>query len=277
MWKSAIGLACMLGVGATAQADFSVYADALGEVVQTGGVFGVHDLFDHESIATTFPDANAIQSASGTLGIGAGYAAAYATATFGVVTASANATCTEDPDLYPVASATGRGRGDVYDTLHVQSPTLPNGTPVAFDVHYEVTSNYSTPVDDPNGFFFSSVFASLDAQTSASQHALHLEFRNSDPAAAVLFGTLDAEVGEDVTLEYRVDAHPFVAAAGSEHGLQDGVTGRLQITVSSATPDVSAVADSGHDYGQLAPEAAEVEAELAAVVALVLVERRGRA
>jgi hypothetical protein len=277
MSKWVFALVCALGVGGNAQADFSVYADALGEVVQTGGVFGISDLFDHESLATSFPDASTIQVVDGNLGIGLGYAAAHATATFGEVSASANASCAENPDDFPVASATGRGRADVYDTLHVQSPTLPNGTPVTFDIDYDLTTNYSSPADDPNGFFFSSVFATLDAQTSVSGHGVHLEFANDNPGAAVLSGTLDAQVGEDVTLHYLVDAHPFVAAAGSADGLQDAVTGRPRMTLGTGTPSVSAVADSGHDYGQLVPEPAEVEAELAAVVALVLVERRGRA
>jgi hypothetical protein len=47
--------------------------------------------------------------------------------------------------------------------------------------------------------------------------------RVTSEVPAVLPGTLDTQVGEDVTLPYLVDAHPFVAAAGSEHGLANTI------------------------------------------------------
>jgi hypothetical protein len=269
-WRSWLVSACLLTAGSAHATGFSIDANVGCEVAQGLGINSLQDTCQEDSGADSFPAAAAPQTAAGSAGIGAGSSSAEARAEFGSLSAGADAACGESPDVFPDASASGRGAATVFDTLHVSSATLEAGTPVTFHVQLNVTSNYSVPANDPSGFFFASAFASLTANSSLSD--LELVSNSLDPASDVTSGDFDAEVGASVILQYRADAHPFVTAKGSLGAAQAGVSVRPQITLASPA-DVTLTADSLHDYAQLAPESRAVEAELAAAAMLLVVAR----
>jgi len=266
-----VTVVCLLAAGAAHATGFSIDANVGCVVAQGLGINSLQDTCQMDSGADSFPAAELPMKAQGSASAGAGDAKAAAHAVFGSLSASADAACGEDPDVYPDASASGRGDAEVFDTLHVGSATLANGTHVTFHVDFNVASNYSAPAQDPLGFFYASAFASFDANSSVGN--LHLESNSIDPASDVTSGDFDAPVGGDVILDYRVTAHPFVAAKGSVGGAQAGISARPQITLVS-NADVTLTADSQHDYAQLAPEPAALDGGLAAAAALVFVARR---
>ena len=261
---------CLLAGSAHADG-FSVSATVTGDVHQSLGISGPKDSFQQIDDANSFPDAAATQVADGSAGVLLGDSSAHATATFGALSAGADASCAEDPVAFPDASAGATAAAEVFDTLHVSSPTLAAGTPVAFYVDLHLTTNYTSPADAP--FLHSTAFAKLDA--NGPHGALHLEFSNADPAAAVTSGFLDAQVGDTVILDERINAGSNVGSKADALGAQDGVTSQLQLALDGAQ-DVALTADSGHDYAQLVPEAAASPAGLAAIAALGAVARRAR-
>jgi len=254
--KWVIGAACILGFGSNAQAYIYVQAYVVCQVVQTGGISGIVDTFEQNVDASTFPDAGGTQIAMGDAGIAGGSSGAHATAAFGVLTANSGAQDGEDPDLLPYASANGRGYAEVHDTLYVHSASLPDGTPVALHAVLNLNPFSSSTSNGENpGFWYASAYAALDAWD------LHLVYASDNPTAAILSGTLHPLVGGTVSLDYKADAHSFVAAQANSTSAQAELGIAPRITVDAANPDVTMTTESGFDYGVPVPEPSRVACE----------------
>ena len=274
MWKWMIVPACILGFGSNARAYIYVKAEVVDQVVQTGGVYGIVDTFNQIVDASTFPDAGGTMIAMGNAVIAGGSSSSHATAAFGSLTANSGAQEDENPDLLPYASANGRGSAAVHDTLHVYSASLPDGTPVTLHAVLNLNPFSSSTSNGENpGFWYASAYAVLDAWD------LHLEYASDNPTAAILSGTLHPLVGGTVALDYKADAHSFVAAQANSiiAGAELGIAPR--ISVDAANPDVTMTTESGFNYGVPVPEPsrAACEGAVALLGCAVLTTRSARA
>ncbi|MCX5738068.1 MAG: hypothetical protein NTZ61_06140 [Proteobacteria bacterium] len=267
MSRSGFALICILGVASAAQADFSVYSSVSGQV----GDGTVDPLpFSQSSFAVQFPEAAFPMQAAGGLAFGtAASGSATATTTFGTLQASSSASAGV---LGAQASTGGNARTD--DTLHVQSSTLANGTPVSLSVVFSLLGNISLTTDPVYANGKAVAYAKVDASTGHVGGGLHLYY---DPAVdgvlpLVLSGSVAAQVGDTISLTYRIDTltqanFPSAEAPGGDAGA--GIDGSFGITVDGATPDVTLTADSGYDYTQTVPEASAAASLGAALVSLL--------
>jgi hypothetical protein len=272
--KWVIAAACILGFGTNAQAYIYVHALALCQVVHTGGVDGIVDTHQQELEATTLPDAAGTLITMSSADIPPGSAGAHATAAFGALTANSGAEDGENPDLFPDASANGKGFAEVHDTLYVHSASLLDGTPVALNAVLNLNPFSSSTSNGENpGFWYASAYAALDAWD------LHLEYASDNPTAAILFGTLHPLVGGTVSLDYKIDAHSFVAAMANATDAQVELGIAPRISVDAANPDVTMTTESGFNYGVPVPEPSRVACESVAALmgCAVLATRSARA
>jgi len=272
-WCALVLAGSLVGGAARATSGFTVDANTGGSVVQGIDLDSLHDEFQQDAAADSFPAAASTQRAQGSAGVGLGTAHGQATAAFGLLTAAADASSEEDPNVHPDAQASAVASDEIFDTLHVESGSLGVGAVVHFHVDLEVGEDFSPPAQDPGGHFHAEAVAKLDADSSVGD--IHLISDNFDPAGAVTSGDLDAAVGDAVTLVYRVVANTQVFPGGSKQAVQASVSGRPQFTL-LAPADVTLAADSGHDYAQLAPEARADESALAAFGALFVARRARR-
>jgi len=265
VWGCAI--AGSLAAGGPARADFTISAEASGEVVQDASVTATPVTWDDLKEATSFPDAASELVADGQGANGGGQASSHASATFGELTASAGASDGDDPNLYPQASAAGVGESQVYDFVHVGSATLAPGTPVDLDVALHLMANTST---GQGTGYDSTVRALLDLVGPTDN--VHLAYINLDPPISTQVDTMQAKVGETLALSYSVRAHAFVAATagGATFG---GLSIRPRINAHGANPDVSFTTDSGYDYGLPVPEPDREAAGALALIGLACARR----
>jgi len=275
MLRSGFLLVCILGLATAAQADFSVMATATGSVGD-GTVDPV--AFSQHSSALQFPEAADPMFAEGSINFQtrAG-GSATATATFGRLRAQSSASAGAIG-----ASAATSAKTQTDDTLHVQSPTLANGTPVSLSIVFFVFDGYvSSPTTANAGRGY--VLARLDAGTGHVGGGLHLfyELAPDIVSSPDLSGTVAAQVGDAISLTYQINtstkaAFPYPEAPG---GIASAVLGgSVLISVDGATPDVTLIADSGYDYTQTVPEpsaAASLGAALVSLLGIGVVRVRG--
>ena len=272
MMRSGIALACILGLATAAQADFSVFASVGGTVGD--GIVDPPLLFSQSASAVQFPEAADPMFAEDFLSLGLrATGSGKATATFGRLRADSSASAGV---IGAQVSTSAKTQTD--DTLHVQSPTLANGTPVSLSIVFFVFDGYvesPTTANAGRGY----VYAKLDASTGHVGGSLHLlyELAPDIVSSPDLSGTVAAHVGDAISLTYRINtltqaSFPYPEAPG---GLASAVLGgRVRISVDGATPDVTLIADSGYDYTQTVPEPSAAASLGAALVGLICLGRK---
>ena len=277
MLRSGFLLVCILGLATAAQAYFTVSAGASGDAWEpTGDVVS----FGQQSGTHSFPEAAVPMEAAGGVYLGLSSATATASATFGTLKASSSASASAD-------GAIGRSHGgsSVHDTLHVQSSTLANGTPVSLPVVFYLSGRVliSEAVVLHGGNRAGAIAKFLAITDVPSPHALHLDYSNAiDGFVAPIFGTLAAQVGDTVLLDYQTSANSGADGSPTDSPLGASVrvtlNGSVRISIDEATPDVTLIADSGYDYTQTVPEpsaAASLGAALVSLLGIGVVRVRG--
>ena len=269
MMRSGFLLVCILGLASVAQADFAVLASSNVSVTDA---FEGNFLDSQTSTTDHFPDAAMPMSAASSLAIGAFEAAdGDATTTFARLHAHSSASAGGVGGV-----ATGEGESRVNDTLYVESSTLANGTPVSLSVEFDLAVDFSPPAvfDSP---IDGSVHASFFASPTRTGGGLHLDYLYdaSGPAFTgrpLLSGTMAAQVGDLIPLDYYTRTHALVSRSQEEQpGASTSATlnGSVGITVDEATPDVTLIADSGYDYTQTVPEPSAAASLGAALIGLL--------
>ena len=266
--RSGIAKVCILGLATAAQADFAVLASSNASV--TDAIEGSLPVEHQIRSADHFPDAAIPMSAASSSGIeGREGAQGDATTRFATLHAHSSAGARVD------GSASGEGLSEVDDTLHVESSTLANGTPVSLLVEFGLYVGYSPPAVFGNPSE-ASVHAKFFASPTRKGGGLHLDYiyDASSPgvtgASPPLSGTMAAQVGDVIPLNYYTSTHIQVAGASASATLN----GSVRISVDGATPDVTLIADSGYDYTQTVPEPSAAASLGAALVGLICLGRK---
>ncbi len=255
-----------------------MFSEVLGEVVLTGGIYPVQDTFDHDLFADTFPDAAVLQQLQRQANLGSAGSAADVSATFGSLSGSSSASDDEDHAVYPIAFASGISNAEVYDTLHLYSASLPDGTPVTLDFDLNLSNN--TPDNagadlNPSA----SAIAKLDAHPQTPGTSIHLEYGNSTFPTSCSRGRSRPTSASTC----RSTTKPIRTRPSSQErhlSQQAALSIQPRISVDAANPDVTVTTDSGFDYGLPVPEpskaASEGVAEAMGLACLAFRSARGR-
>jgi hypothetical protein len=277
MVRSGFAWVLILGFATAARAQiFDISVTASVDIYAEQDV-GVDQSFSQTVYAHQLPEAAVPQTVQGNVAKGLNSASGRVWATFGRLSASGSASSSPDPEVQHSGNAAGGGGADVQDTLKVQSSTLANGAPVSLSLSYALSGFYN-PLSDNTGEYTAGIHATLDAFTSQSGNSLNVSFdSDANQNVGSLSGTLDAQVGETVHLDYGLSSQLLISSAAVPRGVTSAIGGSLSIQ--SETPGVTLIADSGYDYGQVVvPEPSAAASLVAALVGLIgLGRQRARA
>lgn len=176
------------------------------------------------------------------------------------------------------------------DQAQLSSNTLPSGTPVMYRVTWRMHADSNRPghvgptfAGHDTGSWYFNYYAGPSVGTNEFfPNGLFISIPARDHEIAYdVAGSVGETLSIGATLTLGADDRAGLYGDGSFSygGLEETIldaSNTVDIFVDPLTPDVTLVADSGHDYSITAPEAASPLAALLAIAQLGMIRRRRR-